>query len=510
MSLREHLGLAQPIEEYIQTHRAILCPLRRFPPELLEEIFQHCQEEHEDLYLNHPPWFLLHICQFWRQVALGMSSLWRHLPPMVHQPKFKRLNLSKLQFLLQHSSNAKITFLLYQTNYLVPGGVLPLLLRHSHQWERVALYVSDYVCEFLSRSTLGRLPSLTTLTIDFQALKRPHALFADAPKLRTLRCAGFIDNPMVPSPSSTALSGSLPWKLTSFTSHAVLLDTHVLLKVLVESQELEKLDVALRALDDPWLQIPATTLPSLTSLILRFPPGPQVHQSILSNLTLPRLTELFVGLFPPPRLLADLAGMITRSMCPLQHLTIQTSIHHLNWNIIDILKLTPQLKNLNMNGLVDQRLTEKLCSWNQEGGWELVPLLESLTIHTEDTFRFRYLPLDRCDLVGESELQVRRRLENFFVVTSAPLLILEDLRDIPKPAGCEKLLKNLRSANGLLASEPDYGPGFTAILSRRVNDLLSLARAITDANEILYLYVRFRFLLISRHLITTMPTVCKD
>jgi len=495
MSAGGHLGhkkLAQPTEEYIQIHRAILSPLRRFPPELLEEIFRHCQEEHEDLYLNSPPWHLLHICQLWRQVALGMSSLWRHLPPMVHQPKSKRFNLSKIQFLLQHSSNAKITFLVYQTNYLVPGGVLPLLLRHSHQWERVALYVSDYVCEFLSRSTLGRLPSLTTLTIDFQALKRPHALFTDAPKLRTLRCAGFIDHPMIPSPSSTAISGSLPWKLTSFTSHAVLLDTHILLKVLVESQELEKLDVALRALDDPWLQIPPTTLPSLTSLILRFPPGPQVHQSILSNLTLPCLTELFVGLFPPPRLLVDLAGMLTRSMCPLQHLTIQTSIHHLNWNIINTLKLTPQLKSLDMNGLIDQRLTEKLCSWNQEGGWELVPLLESLTIHTERN-RFRFIPLDRCDLVGESGMQVRQRLENFFVVTSAPLSILEDLRGIPRPADFEKLLKRLRTSNW---SKSDG----LAIYSQRVASILSLVSMITDPNEILYLYVRCPFLPISLHI----------
>src|SRR5258705_4652738 len=120
-----------------------------------------------------------------------------------------------------------------------------------------------------------------------------------------------------------------------------------------------------------------------------------------------------------------------------------------------------------MNGLVDQRLTEKLCSWNQEGGWELVPLLESLTIHTE-TYLFRFLPQDRCGLVGESGMQVRQRLENFFVVTSAPLSILEDLRGIPRPAGFAKLLKRLRPAN---CSRSDG----LAIYSHRVDDILSLA-----------------------------------
>jgi hypothetical protein len=483
-----HRTFTQPVEEYIETHRAILFPLRRFPPELLEEIFQYCEEEHEDLYFNRPPWYLLHTCQLWRQVALGMSTLWRHLPPMVHQPASKRLNLSKLQFLLHHSSNAKITFLLYQTHHLVPNGVLPLLLRHCHRWERVALCVSDYVCEYLSRSTVGRLPSLTTLIIDIQALKRPHALFVDAPQLRTLRCTSFIDHPTIQSHSSTAFSGPLAWKLTSYTSHSVLLDSYTLLKVLVESQNLEKLDVALRGMADAWLQIPPTTLPSLTSLALRFPPGPQVHQSILSELTLPCLTNLFITLYPPPRLLNDLADMITRSMCPLQHLTIQSSIRHLNWNIIDILKLTPQLKSLSVNGLVDQRLVEALCSWNQVGGWDLVPVLENLTIHTDRPCNLGQLAVARCDAVGGS------RLENFFVVSFSPLDTVEHLRDIPIPAGLKGLLKCIESAkNWLLTSTSDHGH-FKGILSKYMDDLLSLAGGITDANEILYLYVRCRFL----------------
>ncbi|KAJ6545742.1 hypothetical protein B0H19DRAFT_955724, partial [Mycena capillaripes] len=69
--------------EHILRHRSVLHPIRRVPPELLGEIFAltlpNVDQEMPDWSENIPkstPWYLGHICRFWRLSAMAYPQLW--------------------------------------------------------------------------------------------------------------------------------------------------------------------------------------------------------------------------------------------------------------------------------------------------------------------------------------------------------------------------------------------------------------------------------------------------
>ncbi|KAF8175598.1 hypothetical protein K438DRAFT_1508275, partial [Mycena galopus ATCC 62051] len=69
----EHAGLLT----YHHQNTSILSPLRRFPPEILGEIFlQTLPSIHKILNVKDSPWPLTHVCSRWRAIALSKPSLW--------------------------------------------------------------------------------------------------------------------------------------------------------------------------------------------------------------------------------------------------------------------------------------------------------------------------------------------------------------------------------------------------------------------------------------------------
>ncbi|KAJ7359775.1 hypothetical protein DFH08DRAFT_667375, partial [Mycena albidolilacea] len=65
------------IVENIRQHRAILSPIRRMPPELAGEILVLSLSSDDDGDIaNEPPWYLVHICRFWRHCVLAYPALW--------------------------------------------------------------------------------------------------------------------------------------------------------------------------------------------------------------------------------------------------------------------------------------------------------------------------------------------------------------------------------------------------------------------------------------------------
>ncbi len=409
---------AQSLEEYIQVHRAILSPIRRLPPESLSEIFMKYLEESFDPFHNRPPWELAHVCQRWRQAALGTAQLWRHLPRIVFgrvREDWEANRLACLKFLLQHSSNAKITFYLSKPVKSDAGNdILTLLLGHCERWESISLVVGEDLHWRLTEIQ-GRLPCLTRLEIDIIQGRSPFTMFKYAPKLREIRLG------RKPWPGST----HLPWKqITSF--HECAPNFERLAMLLDESSSLEKLDLELvREWGITSAAIPSPKiLPHLTSLALRSSSGSS-FTLLLSNLTLPTLTEVFLGRFKSNTrtLLNDLAGMIKRSNCSLQCLTIHFNTQ--NNDIAGILSLTPQLKILEIFDF-DRNLETALCA--RDGAtWVIVPQLETLTcwIHS-GSFLFGLLAQTRCnpDIAETDQCQ---RLKNLFVVSSSPLYCLADL-----------------------------------------------------------------------------------
>jgi hypothetical protein len=76
-----HQQLLQKKDSIIQSmnlHRGLVSALSRVPPEILSLIFVHCLPETEHLLPSSKsaPMLLTRICRRWREVAIGMSSLW--------------------------------------------------------------------------------------------------------------------------------------------------------------------------------------------------------------------------------------------------------------------------------------------------------------------------------------------------------------------------------------------------------------------------------------------------
>lgn len=65
--LKEKSGL----EDQVLHTRSYLAPVRRLPTELLREVFYWCFEGHPCV-----AWLLSAVCRTWRQLALGMHTLW--------------------------------------------------------------------------------------------------------------------------------------------------------------------------------------------------------------------------------------------------------------------------------------------------------------------------------------------------------------------------------------------------------------------------------------------------
>ncbi|KAJ2912771.1 hypothetical protein MD484_g7640, partial [Candolleomyces efflorescens] len=68
----------------VERHIALCHPIRRFPNELLEEVFGYCLPTTHLPVMNalEAPMLLTHVCRLWRNVALSMPKLWTslHIP----------------------------------------------------------------------------------------------------------------------------------------------------------------------------------------------------------------------------------------------------------------------------------------------------------------------------------------------------------------------------------------------------------------------------------------------
>ncbi|KAF9475950.1 hypothetical protein BDN70DRAFT_863996, partial [Pholiota conissans] len=66
------------LEQMIADNRALASPLRRFPVDLIREIFFHCLPTMHNAIMvsREAPMVLTHVCRAWRTVALSTPSLW--------------------------------------------------------------------------------------------------------------------------------------------------------------------------------------------------------------------------------------------------------------------------------------------------------------------------------------------------------------------------------------------------------------------------------------------------
>ncbi|KAJ7635243.1 hypothetical protein FB45DRAFT_713527, partial [Roridomyces roridus] len=74
----------QKAQDYIDAHKVLLSPVRRLPPDVMQEIFLACLPAQHNAVLSgrEAPQILTTICRGWRNLALSTVALWAslHLP----------------------------------------------------------------------------------------------------------------------------------------------------------------------------------------------------------------------------------------------------------------------------------------------------------------------------------------------------------------------------------------------------------------------------------------------
>ncbi|KAJ7152101.1 hypothetical protein C8R46DRAFT_1197820 [Mycena filopes] len=178
------------------TYYAVLSPLRRFPSELLCEIFTAAlpprRPDDAQTVLN-PPWYLGHISKFWRDTALTYPPLWSSID-VLKSVRGTQPSLPALQTQLRRSGNASLALNFRWRVYDEDSSnasdgtvLLDALVHHSDRWFSARFDLDTSIlnqlldCLHPATERLGRLEKL-----EFGSLPLTHAttIFSTAPRLR--------------------------------------------------------------------------------------------------------------------------------------------------------------------------------------------------------------------------------------------------------------------------------------------------------------------------------------
>ncbi|KAF8874438.1 hypothetical protein BD779DRAFT_1566804 [Infundibulicybe gibba] len=393
-------------------HKAILSPLRRFPPELLAEIFTAVVSGGVGpLHPEYEPYFpaivLTRICSLWRKVALDSLHLWTKVGiDLIFKPE-PLLSWLKQYMVWSKHAPLHLTVECWGLEEVpeTRNGVLNIITPHAHRWEHVDFSPAEWDFQFELAPIRGHLDSLKSLRLSFsysEPERRILDVYEHAPYLTTLILEGASSLELV----------KLPWRqikacqCDEFTTalHAIqfaenLLSCHLYMDIFASipptqdvlaqvcNTNLKILEVARGTIhgDSLCLFFSSLTLPSLR--ILKIQPQAELVSS-----------DFWLGFF----------SFFHRSCRLLTTLKLR-GLPFPFAEFTQILELVPQLVSLDIgcdyiyerdNGEFDNEFMDHLNA-NYPGC--LVPCLTSLSIHGQAVF-------DEASVVGM--VASRRRISS--------------------------------------------------------------------------------------------------
>ena len=183
----------------IESHRALLSPVRYLPSEILQEIFLHYTDNiHPNATIATMPWRLGHISHRWRKIALSIPTLWDDIPKInILLEKPKRSYVRAMICLLQRSGTTptlKFNIVGYPSPSLrkVPKSpIIKEIMLHSGRIEQLCIEVNKTTMALFQRFK-GRLPNLQILRLYLlNAYEVPDLdVFETAPALHQVALGG--------------------------------------------------------------------------------------------------------------------------------------------------------------------------------------------------------------------------------------------------------------------------------------------------------------------------------
>ncbi|KAJ7639219.1 hypothetical protein FB45DRAFT_1055377 [Roridomyces roridus] len=163
------ISFQRSIEAFIQSHAAILAPIRRVPNEILAELFAHCVDVTKPLDpLAGDAWVISRVCRRWRAVALACPELWSHFAvsekPMKHLQDFICIQLERVP----HPAPLYIRF---RDPYTPLADIMDLFLAVHDRWQDVAFFSHHNFTQFVEHACRIPFPRLRKLQLYSSVLK---------------------------------------------------------------------------------------------------------------------------------------------------------------------------------------------------------------------------------------------------------------------------------------------------------------------------------------------------
>jgi len=334
--LRQLISERDETHHILETHRALLSPIRRIPTEMLSEIFNHCLSR--DKYLSprpdKPPLLLAQVSKTWRAVALSTPQLWTSISISL-SPTSAHPDPHLIQQWIDRSGSRPLSFhiaeSIHQDNMtaeaLTSARVLDLFIPYYLRWQNVFLEYQDWRLDTGLSRVLDKVspPLLESLhlardwwrPIDTEQL----LLLLSAPRLRKITWTS----------NTTLMSLVVPFaQLTElFLERPILMEE--CLSILRDSPNLVSCQFLVLATVGSLT--PSTDSPRLTPMVHNLRSLDLTAEmglgGFLDLLELPHLAELTlgrIGRFPPlanenqfwPQ--AQFTSLLSRSKCSLEQL----------------------------------------------------------------------------------------------------------------------------------------------------------------------------------------------
>ena len=395
--------------KFIETHKALLSPVRYLPSEILQEIFLHYRGWG---ILNAPlamiPWRLGHISHRWREIALSLPSLWDDIPciDISSISHAKRSCVRALTYLIQRSGTSptlKIHIGYSPLNKKSIGyPILKVITLHSERIEYLSMPIFDI--HPTMQELKERLPNLRILALNFSSTSTNDRvevqsldIFKTVPALRrvVLVGSGYL---------GYSIRSLLPWSQITHLHDMLRSDRVAPYVPLPLLPSLTYLYIDKSTFEGPGPTLPSPyepiTLPSLRTLKIHGHCKGGDTGIFLESLTVPSVEVVKISYLGS--LVPRLASMFSRSHEPsrLQKLAFRTTPLQAG-ALSALLTLTPRLIELD---IVVPPMYDILSLTDCDGEAMLVPMLQALYIHgcvligRAQTECFNSLAQVRCEL----------------------------------------------------------------------------------------------------------------
>ncbi|KAK7449771.1 hypothetical protein VKT23_013246 [Stygiomarasmius scandens] len=187
--LRDHLCRRNGLSSYISSHRALMAPIRRLPPEVLSEIFIQClpTDYNPTRSLTEAPLLLTRVCQSWREICFSTPRLWSALHiyiPHVHAARFCNTLASRtkgVQSWLSHSGDTPLSLSLSaaadvtvtasagreaKPEMVAYRNFVDSLTQFNLRWAHLELRVTTPILDAFSKARPNDFSTLDTLKLD--------------------------------------------------------------------------------------------------------------------------------------------------------------------------------------------------------------------------------------------------------------------------------------------------------------------------------------------------------